>query len=1389
MGTNYLAPTWRQPENTNKDRLSNYSIDYDGSNDYITVSDNIFSGLETWSMAGFYNLSTLDVDSAIFGKYANAPQQILLYWDNPNGWRLLWAGDSSSGQLVQRPSISADEWHFIAVTYDGTTVKMYLDDQVYTDTASTGAIVTDTGAWQIGADGNASKDFNGKLSQLSFYDYAVGATEIAYLRNGGNPLVISGAEPIAYYPLGDNSNPTAAAGYPNIISDADAVFDFNTPGSWIDCGNNASLNVGNGDLSISAWVYPTSVSGNDDVCGIGANGGTRFRLQRREDHIGAYIDPDPGSGFSMEGSTVLTVNEWYHFVLTKNGTNITLHLNGEAVAEASDTTTGAFTDTEVAIGQYFGGNGNQWSGELSNVQIWNSGLDTSDIEDLYNNGLPLSELSEIPEKDSLQAWYKLNQSAVLIPGTPTNWTITKIGNPNFSGGNDGSYGGGTSETSPYNSGLIWHDNNSATVGSDYFQWNSPAIYTSGSNIVLSSSGGSWVTPSSGGNQAILEYNIDDGSWVTWHTQTNGIDGFGSNNFTIPSTGNLTVSNNIKIRIKGVDFGSTGSYLKINDINATGGTSSYNEGFTNATRYGFSGGGESQPPATFSADEWDIPDNRSAYPQSFNFKAADSSFFNGGDILHNDGQTPMSVTGWVKITTAAASSNSAPIASKKRIRSAPTYSMDGWEVTFISSGASLNKLYFSYVTNGVSATGSITKKALSKAFTDGLWHHVAVTYDGSGNADGVKFYVDGDEDTSTQTLSNNLSGSMPNDPSADFLIGKTPKYGGFNYMDGDMSNIQIWDSKLESSDVLNLYNNGVPLPTASVEPSNLKLWTRLDSSSKWNTITSQWNIPINPTTPIPWSKSAIVKSSATSFMNNPTTSGIDLTNPTTTSFWFKSKTPQPNFAINAGSLGGGGDLAVIGERILIYRGSNNYRYFLVNTTTINDNNWHNLIFYVPGYANADIASSRMFMDGIELDVQTTISSGNPAAINNNPILGAGNIYLDIDEASFSNAVIWSSDQTANVTEIYNNGTPASSYTDSPILWWKLNNLTSGLDDLSGNGNNAIPSGPVFAVVEEDIIAYQLGVSDGMTEANLIEENVSVVNAESDTLPASALVQSDLTRKLPFSNYSVLFNGVDESFNCGPGFQYTDITVSCWIKLNTWGQYDRIYQTGISGGGIGFLLVLDDSLGGNKINAIWGNPTEESVTSSIDITTDTWYHILWTRNASEIKMYINGADVSGGSSVSWGYGTGNDLELGRKPGGGNNFDGDLSNMAIWNSVLTQEEILDVYNNGVPTNLNTSFTPGQPEYWWPMDEDHTYFNGSVLIARDAVGSTDATGANVIQENIVGNAPGSTANGIGSNLTIADLKGDMQNSTNNSYSINMADYADGVTNPADSGRSTNVP
>ena len=138
-----------------------------------------------------------------------------------------------------------------------------------------------------------------------------------------------------------------------------------------------------------------------------------------------------------------------------------------------------------------------------------------------------------------------------------------------------------------------------------------------------------------------------------------------------------------------------------------------------------------------------------------------------------------------------------------------------------------------------------------------------------------------------------------------------------------------------------------------------------------------------------------------------------------------------------------------------------------------------------------------------------------------------------------------------------------------------------------------------------------------------------------------------------------------------------------------------------------------------------------------------------------------------------------------------DGKLSNCAIWNVQLTSTEVKEIYNAGIPTDLS-GFSGTAPVAWWPMDGKKIYYNGSVIVARDAIGTNDCTGVNLVQENIVGNAPGSRSNGTGIGLGISELKGDMKDSTNNAYSINMADYGDpnnqGVT-AANSGRTTSVP
>ena len=58
-----------------------------------------------------------------------------------------------------------------------------------------------------------------------------------------------------------------------------------------------------------------------------------------------------------------------------------------------------------------------------------------------------------------------------------------------------------------------------------------------------------------------------------------------------------------------------------------------------------------------------------------------------------------------------------------------------------------------------ATGNYIEVQSSVVVTDGKWHDVAVSYDGSSSASGVKIYLDGAQDTATKTLTNALTGSI------------------------------------------------------------------------------------------------------------------------------------------------------------------------------------------------------------------------------------------------------------------------------------------------------------------------------------------------------------------------------------------------------------------------------------------------------------------------------------------------------------------------------------------------------------------------------------------------------------------------------------------------------
>jgi hypothetical protein len=75
-------------------------------------------------------------------------------------------------------------------------------------------------------------------------------------------------------------------------------------------------------------------------------------------------------------------------------------------------------------------------------------------------------------------------------------------------------------------------------------------------------------------------------------------------------------------------------------------------------------------------------------------------------------------------------------------------------------------------------------------TDGNWHEVTVSYGGSGSASGIKFYLDGAQDTATKILNNSLTGSIVSSTHGPLIVGNQPGYESTYELNGSLDQFSI-----------------------------------------------------------------------------------------------------------------------------------------------------------------------------------------------------------------------------------------------------------------------------------------------------------------------------------------------------------------------------------------------------------------------------------------------------------------------------------------------------------------------------------------------------------------------------------------------------------------------
>jgi hypothetical protein len=87
-------------------------------------------------------------------------------------------GGTFGSDLYGTGALTANTWAYLAATYDGATMRLYVNGVQVSSRAQTGAIATSTNPLQIGGDSIYGQFFAGRIDEVRIYSRALGVAEI-----------------------------------------------------------------------------------------------------------------------------------------------------------------------------------------------------------------------------------------------------------------------------------------------------------------------------------------------------------------------------------------------------------------------------------------------------------------------------------------------------------------------------------------------------------------------------------------------------------------------------------------------------------------------------------------------------------------------------------------------------------------------------------------------------------------------------------------------------------------------------------------------------------------------------------------------------------------------------------------------------------------------------------------------------------------------------------------------------------------------------------------------------------------------------------------------------------------------------------------------------------
>jgi hypothetical protein len=285
-------------------------------------------------------------------------------------------------------------------------------------------------------------------------------------------------------------------------------------------------------------------------------------------------------------------------------------------------------------------------------------------------------------------------------------------------------------------------------------------------------------------------------------------------------------------------------------------------------------------------------------------------------------------------------------------------------------------------------------------------------------------------------------------------------------------------------------------------------------------------------------------------------------------------------------------------------------------------------------------------GVGTDVVLSWIPGN-RAITHDLYFGT-----DFNEVNDATTTYYTVDANHWDVNIYNSNGLAFNTT----YYWRIDEITA---------SSAITKGDVWAfqtVVEPNLVNWwKFDEASGPTAYDSAGTNNGTITGATHTTEGKI-------------NSALIFNGSSNYVNCGSGpSNHDNITVSVWMKTSTQGAL--VSNRGSSGGyGTWYTLfsnvieIGDNTQGGYKYLYFDTNDT-----NTLD---NAWHHIVYTKNGTDHKIYVDGSlnqQFTSNSDISWSQPT----YIGRRwNSSGGWFNGKIDDVRIYDRALSATEVSQLY-----------------------------------------------------------------------------------------------------------------